>query len=288
MNILVVGGTRFFGIPMVKKLVENGHRITLATRGNRTDPFGNSVQRLIMDKTDENSVKSALCGKSFDVVIDKAAYSSNDVRSLLANTSCDRYIQMSSCAVYESAHTMIKEDEFDPKSCELIWLDRPTDYALGKRQAERAALEFMDSDSCTFVRYPVVMGEHDYTGRARFYVRHILQGKPIRLENPDASTAYINETEAGEFMAQLAETDICGGVNGCSKGVISQRQMIEYIQNKCSVKAVISPHGDAAPYDGTACDTSYDCTKAEGTGHSFSHISQWLFGLFDSLISGEK
>lgn len=285
MNILVVGGTRFFGIPMVKKLLENGHSVTVATRGNTADLFGNTVRHITMDKTDESSVKSALCGESFDVLIDKVAYSSNDVRSLLANVRCGRYIQMSSCAVYEGAHPMMTEDEFDAKSCSLVWLDRPADYALGKRQAERAALEFMDESRCTFVRYPVVMGENDYTGRLRFYVQHICRQLPMKIENPDAKTSYIHENEAGEFIAKLVDTDICGAVNGCSHGVISQRQIVGYIQEKCAKTAVILPSGDKAPYDDTLSDTSYDCTKAESTGFCFSDISSWLFKLTDCEIS---
>lgn len=36
MNILVIGGTRYFGIHMVNKLLEQGHNITIATRGENT------------------------------------------------------------------------------------------------------------------------------------------------------------------------------------------------------------------------------------------------------------
>ncbi len=32
MNVLVVGGTGFFGIPMVEKLIADGHDVTIATR----------------------------------------------------------------------------------------------------------------------------------------------------------------------------------------------------------------------------------------------------------------
>ena len=35
MNILVIGGTRYFGIHMVNKLLEQGHRVTIATRGKK-------------------------------------------------------------------------------------------------------------------------------------------------------------------------------------------------------------------------------------------------------------
>ncbi len=37
MKILVLGGTRFFGIHMVKDLIDKGHDITIATRGNAKD-----------------------------------------------------------------------------------------------------------------------------------------------------------------------------------------------------------------------------------------------------------
>ena len=33
MKILVIGGTRYFGIHMVNKLLEQGHEVTIATRG---------------------------------------------------------------------------------------------------------------------------------------------------------------------------------------------------------------------------------------------------------------
>ena len=43
MNVLVLGGTRFFGIHMVNVLLENGHDVTIATRGNASDPFGKKL-----------------------------------------------------------------------------------------------------------------------------------------------------------------------------------------------------------------------------------------------------
>lgn len=284
MNILVVGGTRFFGLPMVRKLIENGHAVTIATRGGHSDPFGDSVRRVIMDKTDTESVKAALGGEQFDLLIDKVAYSSNDVISLLSGASCKRYIQMSSCAVYQNAHAGITESEFDAKGIELVKMDRPSDYALGKRQAERAALEMLDESACTFVRYPVVLGENDYTGRLRAYVKAVAGGTPMNIQNPDAKTAYVFEDEAGGFIAHLADTEIRGAVNGCAVGTVSQSDIIGYIEHKCGKKAVLSPSGEKMPYDDTACDTSYDCARASGTGFVFSALTGRLCGLLDFEI----
>lgn len=40
MQILVVGGTRYFGKYTIKALLQKGHAVTIATRGNAADPFG--------------------------------------------------------------------------------------------------------------------------------------------------------------------------------------------------------------------------------------------------------
>ena len=108
MKILVVGGTRFFGIPMVNALLADEHDVTVATRGNTKAEFIGEVRSVVFDRTDHESVKRALSGLKYDVIIDKIAYGSNDVKALLENVSCDRYIQMSSCSVYHEDHADIQ------------------------------------------------------------------------------------------------------------------------------------------------------------------------------------
>lgn len=284
MNVLIIGGTRFFGIHTVNRLLENGHTVTIATRGSYINPFEDKVYHLIMDKTDENSVRNVLQNQKYDVVIDKVAYSSNDVRSLLKNICCGRYIQMSSCAVYRTEHLLIGENEYDMRNHNLRWIDRTDDYAEGKRQAERAALEFMDVKDCIFVRYPVVMGVNDYTRRLRFYIEHIMNGIPMFIDKPGFAASYINEHEAGEFLAYLVDNPLSGAVNGCSEGRISQKAIIEYIEAKSNRSAIMSDKGDIAPYNGISTDISYDCSKAESIGFSFSLLHSWIFNLLDSEL----
>lgn len=285
MDILVIGGTRFFGIPMVNRLLENGHHVTIATRGSHGNPFGTEADHIMMDRTDEASVMHALGSSRYDVIIDKVAYASNDVRSLLKHAHCKRYIQMSSCAVYKADHLLVGEDEFDARKYELVWMDRTKDYAEGKRQAERAAFEFLDPDQCTFVRYPVVLGPNDYTGRLRFYVQHICSGIPIYADTLDTAVSYIHETQAGQFIAYLADHSAAGAFNGCSQGMISQKEIIDCIEGKTGKKAVFSADGDPAPFNGVKADTSYSCAKAEKSGYRFSELSSWIYGLLDSYIS---
>lgn len=90
-KILVVGGTRFFGIPMVNALIEAGHDVTIATRGNAEILFVDKVRHIIVDRNNPEQVKEKLGGIYFDCIIDKVAYSSNDVKHLMDYVSCGRY-----------------------------------------------------------------------------------------------------------------------------------------------------------------------------------------------------
>ncbi len=49
MKILVIGGTRYFGRYTVEKLVRDGHDVTIASRGNASDDFGDTVKRVRLD-----------------------------------------------------------------------------------------------------------------------------------------------------------------------------------------------------------------------------------------------
>ena len=288
MKILVVGGTRFFGIPMVNALINAGHDVTVATRGNNALSFCGSVRHIVMDRADAESVKRAVGDGSFDVVIDKVAYSSNDVRVLLPNIKCDRYIQMSTCSVYAEDTLLIGEKEFDAAAHPLVWADRTQDYGESKRQAERAAYEFMDAEKCVFVRYPIVLGENDYTGRLRFYVEHIINELPMFVDDLDYGISFIHEKEAGEFIAFLAGADVCGPINGCSKGTIKISELIGYIEKKTGKAAVYSKDGDVAPYNGLENDMSLDTQKARALGFEFSELGDWIYRLMDYEIGKAK
>ena len=157
MKILVLGGTRFFGVHMVNDLIEKGHEVTIATRGQAPDDFGDSVMRIRLDRTDEDSIKAMISDTHYDVIIDKIAYCSNDVRKLLDNADCDKYIYMSSTAVYDPLHPDTKEDDFDGNSGELIWCDRPDfSYDVVKRHAEYALWQKYSDKKFVAVRYPFV------------------------------------------------------------------------------------------------------------------------------------
>ena len=63
MNILVLGGTRFFGVHLVRELIKQGHKVTIATRGNKVDEFGDRVNRIKVDHANFIEMKNAFLNK---------------------------------------------------------------------------------------------------------------------------------------------------------------------------------------------------------------------------------
>ena len=285
MNILVIGGTRYFGIHMVNKLLEEGHNVTIATRGTTADNFGSKVKRIYLERTNENSIKDALKDLHFDVVIDKIAYCSNDIRYVMDNVNCDKYIYMSSTSVYNPKKIDTVEEDFNGYSDTFVWCDRMAfPYEEIKRQAEYALWQKYADRNWIAVRYPFAIGKDDYTNRLKFYVDHVMQSIPMYIDNIDYQMSYIRSDEAGCFISFLVDKNVDGAINGCSDGTISLGEIIEYVENKTGKKAIIDNSGDTAPYNGEP-EYSISTQKAKKLGFEFSKLSDWIFDLLDYYIS---
>ena len=288
MKILVLGGTRFFGIHMVNDLLEKGHEVTIATRGRTADAFGDSVSRICLERTDENSIREAVSGVHYDVIIDKIAYCSNDIRKIMDTADFDRYIYMSTTAVYDPKHINTVEEDFDGTGGELIWCDRQDyPYDVIKRQAEYALWQKYPEKKWTAVRYPFVIGKDDYTRRLCFYVEHVLKQLPMKVDNLDSQMSFIGSDEAGKFMSFLVDRSFSGAVNGSSKGTISIREILGYIEKKTGLSAVLTDDGEPAPYNGEP-EYSINTGKAESLGFEFTNLNDRIYDLIDHYIEQIK
>ncbi len=279
-----MGGTRFFGIHMVNELLAKGHDVTIATRGKVSDEYGSKVKRVVIERTSEKSMKTTLSGRHYDVVIDKIAYCSNDIKYVMESVDYNKYIHMSSAAVYEPKHINTMESEFDGVSKELVWCDRNAfPYEEIKRQAECALWQEYSNRNWIAVRYPFVIGKDDYTKRLLYYVEHTIKSIPMNIDNLDYQMGYIRSDEAGKFMAFLVDKDVRGAINGSSEGTISIRELLEYVEKKTGTKAIIDKIGDNAPYNGVP-EYSINTEKAIGLGFRFSVLQDWIYELLDYYI----
>lgn len=288
MNILVLGGTRYFGIHLVNELLRMGHTVSIATRGQSSDSFGDQVTRIQVDRTNPSSMKKAFTGLTFDIIYDNIAYCSNDVKNILNFINCHRYILTSTVSVYKENELDMKEYYFNSEKYRLMMGNRDDfDYAEGKRQAESMLTQVYALQKSAIVRLPFVFGEDDYTKRLYYYVEHIVNEKPMYIDNLDAEFPVISSKDAGRFLAFLSGKRLNETLNIASNNTITLKEIIDYVENKTNKKAILTDCDDHAPLNGMT-SFSINCNKAKKKGYKCQPLKEWLYPLLDTYIEEAK
>lgn len=281
MNILVLGGTRFAGVHLVKNLLENNNTVTVATRGITKLPC--YTNHLVVNRMDYNSMKSVFKDKIYDVVYDSLAYCSNDVKTALDNIKCKRYIMTSSMAVY-NLHQNTIESDFQPQGEKLIWCNREDlPYNKAKQSAECAVVQTYSKQEAVLVRFPFIIGKDDYTKRLYSYVSNIVNEIPMNIDNLNNQMSFITSNEAGRFLSFLSTSNIIGAINGACSGTISLKEIIDYLEKKLNKKAIISKDGETGAYNGTD-SYSTNTDKAMSIGFKFENLHNLIYDLLDYYI----
>lgn len=284
-KILIFGGTRFFGKRLVESLLEAGHDVTIATRGLTVDPFGSTVKRAVVDREDEGQLQKVLEGESYDVVYDSLCYSPNAAKTIckVLYNKVKRYIVTSSMAVYEPSLSL-KESDFNPYEHPIVYGERKDfSYSEGKRLVESVLFQHATFPVIA-VRFPVVIGENDYTKRLWFYVENIIKRKPFVVADIEGDMSFIHEKEAGRFLAWLSSIDVSGPMNACNSGVISMREVIDFVEENTGMEAYIEAKGEnIAPYNGiTNC--TLDNTRARELGFQFRELKLDIHNILKNYI----
>jgi nucleoside-diphosphate-sugar epimerase len=287
MNVLVLGGTRFFGKRLVELLLEEGHSVTIATRGQTEDSFGDKVKRVHLERTSAGSLKKVANLANWNVVYDNICYGPTD-----ALNACEffagkvkRYIFTSTLSVYPFGPERKKEGDFDPYTYPITLGNIATfDYGEGKKLCEAVLFQRATFPVCA-VRFPIVLGEDDYTNRLRFHIDRIKQGTEIGMPNKEAILSFIHSSEAAAFLCWLKDAPVEGPINACAVGEISLHNMIAMIEEEVGEKANIvkeSTPENQSPY-GLPDSWYMDTTKAREAGFVFTELESWL----SVLIEGE-
>lgn len=211
MHVLVIGGNRFVGRLLAFRLLARGDRVTLLNRGSLPDPFGDRVERLRGDRTTAG-LESLLAGRTFDAVVDLAAFTGEDGRrvgALLAGR-VGHHVMISTGQVYlvkASCPRPAREEDYDGPV-----MPRPADprdvedweYGVGKRDCEDAlAAAAAGGFPATRVRIPMVNGALDYYRRVEGYLWRLLDGGPVLV--PDGGGHRVRHVDGGEVARFLAE-----------------------------------------------------------------------------------
>lgn len=281
MKILVLGGTRFFGAHLVKSLIAEGHNVIVATRGNSDFSFKDQVQ---FEKADRNNLEDlnrlALLGP-FDLIYDQVCMSAKNADDACHafKGKCQRYIFASTGSVYDPKNDLeLTEELFDHKKYPVKLEDtNPYDYQEAKRQAE-AVFSQKATFPVVMVRFPIVLGQDDYTKRLKFHVDAIKDEKEIYFPYIESRMGFIQSHEAGEFLNFIGKHSFTGAVNAVSDGYISMADLVTMIEKQTGKIARIASVGTETNHSpfGFGTDFMIPNKKAKSLGFQFDSLSQYL------------
>ncbi|ODP30160.1 2'-hydroxyisoflavone reductase [Paenibacillus nuruki] len=289
-NVLVLGGTRFFGKNLVELLLKEQIKVTLLTRGKTEDEFGDQVQRLVVDREDAVALEKAIGDQQYDVVYDNICFTPQQAREAVSifQNKAKRYILTSSLSVYDFGTGICHESDVDTHHYTIdADPEAELSYGEGKRQAE--AVFFQQADfPVAAVRFPIVLGPNDYTKRLHFHVERVLSGKVIGISNLEAQMNFIHEQEAAEFLFWLGiSSELTGPVNARSDGEVSLRELVEWIEQGTEQQAIIQSETDDEAQSPFGVPDSWimDTSKAKQDGFQFYVLSEWMPALIKQMAT---
>ena len=190
MKILIIGGTRFLGMELLKQLTNRGHDVVVVSRRANQDTV-----KYTPVKAERSEGLKRIKEKSFDVTFDFIAYDDNAVAEVFNSIKTDKYIFISSIWISRlgkgiAANNPVEEIDFRAKDnmAEITW-----NYLIGKQKAESLVLERRKRDEkSTVLRLPILWGVNDPTGRLEFYCQRISDGRPVIIVNGGRNFAQIS------------------------------------------------------------------------------------------------
>lgn len=287
---LVLGGTRFFGVQLVESLLQQGVEVTVASRGNVEDPFGDKVSRIKVDRLDVGDMQKNFVHTDWDIVFDQICYSSQeaiDAIDVFAGKT-KKYVFTSSKSVYElgGGEKGFIEEDFNPFEYNLdIGPKEDFSYGEGKRQAE-AAFFSRAPFPVVAVRFPIVIGINDYTDRLNYYIKKVRDQADIHLVNLEAAMDFISEEEAGDFLAWVGQSDFEGPINATSNGYVKMGELLAYIEEKVgeSAKVVADMKEESdSPYN-ISENWLISNDKAKQLGYKFNQLNEYLPNLIGDVV----
>ncbi len=298
-NILVIGGTRYFGKLLVQRLLQAGHRVTIATRGLAPDPFGSRIERVRVDRRNEFAMRAAFANTpGYDIVYDQMCYSPIDaaISARVFAGKVKRYIMASTIDVYrpllgsqdapfaESAVNVLAQ----PIDTRYPWHDPALaceSYVMGKLQAEAYFYRDGTLPVVSARIGHVLAGAEDFTGRLAHYVDLVRLGAPLRYSNAAAASSFMSAQSVTDFLVWTGAQDFKGPVNAACDGALSAFDLYHRVGMALDepVKALpvskAAKGGELSPFDFPS-QLMADTSRATQLGYRFGHSDEWL----DTLI----
>jgi nucleoside-diphosphate-sugar epimerase len=256
MNILMIGGTGPSGIPIVRRLVEHGHEVTLLHRGAHERPETPAgLVHLHADPYDEESLRGALGDATWDVVV--AMYGRLRMIARVTKGRCGHFVSVGGVPAYRG---WTNAWLFDPPGVpvpvreDAPLVDDPAIDDKGYRIVRTEEAVFDAHPGAAHFRYPYLYGPYQPVPREWSVVRRVLDGRTRMVVADDGLTLHhhcYTENCAAAVVLGIEQPERSAGTvfNVADEEVLSVRQVVELCARElgADLEIVSMPYDLAVP-----------------------------------------
>ncbi len=219
-TLLVLGGTRFLGPPIVEAALAAGYEVTLFNRG-RSNPGRFAKLEQIAGDRDTGDL-AGLKGRKFDAVVDTSGYAPLHVQQAceLLRDHVAHYVFVSTVSVYPDQSAANVDEQTPTSRLDAAAIAAATtiregsaNYGPMKAECERAAENAMPG-RVTIVRPGLIVGPEDSSDRFTYWPARIARGGEVLAPaDPGAETQFIDVRDLGAWCFALAARRLAGEFN---------------------------------------------------------------------------
>lgn len=308
MYVFIIGGTGFISRRLTQMLLDEGHHVTIFTRGRTEAKFerSNRLEHVHGDRSSAASLQSALQGRTFDAAIDMIAYDADHSRVAIdaLQGHIGRFIHCSTISIYmvsDDVTCPVTEDQLEVPVMEH-WPRNPfgMDYGIRKRESEQVLWEAHGDDfPVTVLRPTFVCGPEDPTARDYFWIQRIIDGGAVLVPGSgDHAFQQIYVDDAARAFADVLKHDATVGeaYNVAGEDIFSLneylRRIAELLGRDVELMPVdqelfdalslsTNPRGDVFPFN-TRRTAVFDLFKIKrDVGYTATSFDEWMMKTVD-------
>ena len=228
-TVLVLGGSYFIGLAIVKELADCGYKVYTLNRGNRKNT-DSRVTNIVCDRCRKELLNTVLRDLAPEYVVDVSGLSglhAELVCNALNTSRLEALIYISSSAVYSVDELTIPFRESDKLGENPYWLE----YGTGKLDAEVVYMRFLRKRKIrgVFLRPPYIYGENNYAQRESFMFEHALSGRIILVPENDPLLHFCYAPDLAMLTACFLERDDLSGVGIYNVGDSFAVRAVEWV-----------------------------------------------------------
>ncbi len=247
-KLLVLGGTRFLGPPVVRAAQAAGWEVTLFNRGKSNPGLFKDLEQIDGDR--DAGTLDGLKGRKWDAVIDTSGYAPGHVKQAceLLRDAVEHYLFVSTVSVYSDA-SAANVDESTPTG-------QPTEDAIAaaktireatahygpmKAECERVAERLMPG-RVTVVRPGLIVGPEDTSDRFTYWPARVSRGGEVLAPGDAAAEVqFVDVRDLGAWCFSLVVARTLGTYNAVGfRGRVSLGDLLAACRLTANTEAALT------------------------------------------------